>query len=83
MDDGERAATQSAADLREHELEGRRVLLAASETDRRLVLRHRTAVDPHELDPLAVRRVEKGLDGLELFAVGVGLRRLHPPMRDG
>jgi hypothetical protein len=47
------------------------------------VLWHGAAVDPHELDPLASRRNEKGLDGLELFAVGVGLSRLHPAMGDG
>ena len=83
MDDGERAARQSEADLREHDLESGRVLLGASETDGGLVLRHGAAVDPHELNLLAVRRIEKGLDGLELFPVGVGLRRFHPTMRDG
>jgi hypothetical protein len=71
------------ADLRQHGLEIGRVLIAANEADGRLVLWHGAAVDPHELDPLASRRNEKGLDGLELCAVGVGLSRLHPAMGDG
>jgi hypothetical protein len=70
-------------DLRQHGLEIGRVLIAATEADGRLVLWHGAAIDPHELDPLASRRNEKGLDGLELFAVGVGLSRLHPAMGDG
>jgi hypothetical protein len=60
-------------DLRKHGLEIGRFLVAANEANFRLVLWHGAAVDPHELDPLASRRNEKGLDGLELFAVGVGL----------
>ena len=71
------------ADLRQHGLEIGRVYVAANEADGRLVLWHGAAIDPHELDPLASRRNEKGLDGLELFAVGVGLSRLHPAMGDG
>ena len=73
----------AAQDLRQHGLEIGRVLNAAIEADSRLVLWHGAAVDPHELDPLASRRNEEGLDGLELFAVGVGLSRLHPAMGDG
>ena len=69
------------ADLRQHDIEIGLVLLGSCPF--RLVLRHGAAVDPHELDPLASRRNEKGLDGLELFAVGVGLSRLHPAMGDG
>ena len=71
------------ADLRQHGLEIGRLLVAANEVDGRLVLWHGAAIDPHELDPLASRRNEKGLDGLELFAVGVGLSRDHPAMGDG
>ena len=69
--------------LREHHLEIGRVFGAASEADGRLVLRHGTAVDPHELNPLSIRRIEKGLDGFELLAIRVRLRRFHPTMRDG
>ena len=69
--------------LREHNLEIGRVFVAAREADGGLVLRHGTAVDPHELNPLAIRRAEKGLDGFELFAIRVGLRGFHPAMRDG
>ena len=68
-------------DLRQHGLEIGRVLLGSRPL--RLILRHGAAVNPHELDPLASRRNEKGLDGLELFAVGVGLSRFHPAMGDG
>ena len=70
-----------ATDLRQHGLEIGRVLLGSCPL--RLILRHGAAVDPHELDPLASRRNEKGLDGLELFAVGVGLSKKHPAMGDG
>jgi hypothetical protein len=70
-------------DLRQHDIEIGLVLNAANEADGRLVLWHGATVDPHELDPLASRRNEKGLDGLELFAVGVGLSRDHPTMGDG
>ena len=68
-------------DLRQHGLEIGRVLLGSRPL--RLILRHGAAVNPHELDPLASRRNEKGLDGLELFAVGIGLSRFHPAMGDG
>ena len=73
----QRAAPEAkrGTDLRQHGLEIGRFLVAANEADGRLVLRHGAAIDPHELDPLASRRNEKGLDGLELFAVGVGLGR--------
>ena len=71
------------ADLRQHDIEIGLVLNAANEADGRLVLWHGAAIDPQELDPLASRRNEKGLDGLELFAVGVGLSRVHPAMGDG
>jgi hypothetical protein len=81
----ERALSEAkrGTDLRQHGLEIGRVLNAANEADGRLVLWHGAAVDPHELDPLASRRNEKGLDGLELFAVGVGLSTVHPAMGDG
>ena len=67
--------------LRQHGLEIGRVFLGSCPL--RLILRHGAAVDPQELDPLASRRNEKGLDGLELFAVGIGLSRFHPAMGDG
>ena len=75
---GEERAVPEAkrgTNLRQHVLEIGRVLFAANEADGRLVLWHGAGVDPHELDPLASRRNKKGLDGLELFAVGVGLGR--------
>ncbi len=75
------AEEKRGADLRQHGLEIGRVLLGSCPF--RLVLRHGAAIDPHDLDPLASRRNEKGLDGLELFAVGVGLSRDHPVMGDG
>ena len=71
------------ADLRQHDIEIGLVLNAANEADGGLVLWHGAAIDPHELDPLALGRNEKGLDGLELFAVGVGLSRDRPAMGDG
>ena len=60
-------------DLRQHGLEIGRVLLGSCPF--RLVLRHGATVDPHELDALALGRIEKFLDGLELYAIGVGLSR--------
>ena len=69
-------------DLRKHGLEIGRFLVAANEANFRLVLWHGAAVDPHELDLLALGRIEKGLDGLELYAIAVGLSLFHPAMGD-
>jgi hypothetical protein len=72
---------ESAAYLREHDLEVGRVLRRAAALG--LVLRHARAVDPHELDLLTFGRAQKGLDRLELLAIGVGLSGFHPAMGDG
>ncbi len=73
----ERAVTEETrgTDLRKHGIEIVLVLIAANEANFRLMLWHGAAIDPNELDPLASRRNQKSLDGLELFAIGVGLGR--------